>query len=415
MDDDVKIELGRMKQAAIDNNAENKEKFSDRKSDKTLKITSAIIKALHNPAITLSAALVVGGLTAMANPFNKKWFEAKKRARITRTLASNFSVAGLTLYVLSVAGGQFFELFQVYRHAVGIELNKRGKDVTPIDLMRRTKNTVVRDTMKQFWHRVPLRIGALLTPLIPSFIFDKPSPSPVMSGAMSVEDKIEDDFFPTVWDGISKLTPVMRDSADKITANEINDILVRHRQSVHGKKYSPPAPCTEDEKNDVILTNYVARLLNENRAAYEIYEKGGPKISSGYFKTDGFIYLMGNEAKGTGESFLDQKFPTNLCYIELARRDDDKLSKVKEVASAIANKENPYSVFFRYGIDVDKLAKDAENACPSEETESIVNNIQQQEHDKLTPATPSSLTKVGYAQKERIRAESSIFCPICRN
>lgn len=64
---------------------------------------------------------------------------------------------------------------------------------------------------------------------------------------------------------------------------------------------------------------------------------------------------------GTEKSFLDQDFPVNLAFVELARKDDGRLNQLQEAARAIGiNKEKPETVFQRYGIDMRGFAEDIE-------------------------------------------------------
>jgi len=392
-----------MRESAVNN--------SDTKNDKPfpVKMGRIVNHIANNPAVTLAVGLTLAGFGTIFNP-NKKWFKAGLLTRIPKPVALNWPLAGLTAYVSFITGIQLKSAKGIYRHAVGIELNKKDDDVSVIDLLFRTRNTVVRATWKDFMWKILGRATALGIPLLPWLAGHKESPhASIMSGATGIENGIEK-LTPTVWDKFSTISRVQKDPTDSTTVSEIKNILAVQRNRVCKKRGIPcviPAPGSEEARNEEILASYIAKTLDENRKRWE---SNTPKPPSGEFSPDTFVYLMGNEAEGTGKSFLEQGFPVNLAYVMLAKKDDGQLSHVKEASHAIATGEAPGTVFHRYGIDLNELDQDKYYVKEASNT----SDIQQPEQNNPAIASLVPKTQLNYAQETGLSSKNTPACQSCQ-
>lgn len=388
---------------------------SDVRNDKPLpfKLKRLVNHIANNPAITLAIGLTLAGFGTIFNP-DKKWPKNKTIARIPKGFAMNWPLAGLAGYVGLITVTQLFYPKVIYRHAVGIELNKKTEDVNLIDVLFRTKNTVVHNTWKDFGWKIMGRTVALGIPLIPWLSGHRATPHPsIMSGATGIENGIEK-LDPTVWDKILVITRIQKEPTDSTTPDEIKDILASHRKQVCKKEGIPcliPAPGSEEAKNEDILAEFIAKAIDENRKRWE---SNAPKLYSGDFAPDTLIYLMGNKAEGTNKSFIEQSFPINFAYVLLAKEDNGFLTHVKQAAHAIATGQSPDTVFQQYGIDLNALSHEKEKKG-SAMANTIDTNNQQPEQGSLATASLVPNTQLYHAQETSTRDKNATACRSCQN
>lgn len=350
-----------MEQVPPDNNAEAKENdyaeagvhegpHTKPSLNNTIPFWSTIIPVLVSRQLFQSANTIF-------KPFKKQLEEGRITHKFPRFLASNFYslfFGGLVAAVSGFYGKRDLDAIKtLYSGPVAAELGKKKEDVTLADILFRSKNMVIRNSVKEFRGTGIARSLVISTFFLPWHFLSKEIQKPhniqasVGAGAMGLY-VLKNRFNPniSVLEALQNIVDTkLHHNDDKpydiITADDIGHLLVIQRRNID-KTYKQSDLATLQEQEEISLSQRIADLLNET------YHNSYPDAAN--LTLGKFIYLMGMEAKGTGKSFLNQSFPINMAYVELANQYHAK--EIEEVADAIASGTAWRDVFGKYGIAI---------------------------------------------------------------
>ncbi|HEU5048649.1 MAG TPA: hypothetical protein VFT64_12515 [Rickettsiales bacterium] len=349
-------------------------------------------------------------INKLAQPFEKGLEEGKytsKPARFAAQNAYSLFFGGLVTAVSGFYAKRNLEAIKtLYADAVGAELGKPKDNVTLGDILFRSKNEVVRQSAKEFWRTGLARSAVISTFFAPWHLLTKSAEKPhniqasIGAGAMGLyvlQNRFREntsllEALQTMVD--TKLHHNNSMPYDMITANDIGNMLVIQHKT-NNRSYHSPSLTEPTEKQEMAVSQRLADLLN---ATYHNTDN----IHS-HFTLGNLIYLMGMEAKGTGKTFLEQPYPVNMAYINLA--DKHKAKDIEAVASAIASGTKWQDAFAQYGITVPEPQATPAGAAPEP-------SVEQEQHftRKFAPASaPATSHAAGmdagasYTQKEQAR------------
>lgn len=344
----------------------------------------------------------------LVQPFKQQLEEGKFKHSSTKFMAQNaYSLffGGLVTFVSGFYAKRTLEAIKtLYADAVGAELGKPKEEVTLGDVMFRSKNAVVRQSVKEFWGTGAARSAVISTFFAPWHLLTKSTDKPhniqasIGAGAMGLY--VLQNRFRENTSGLEALQTMVDTKLhhnhgmpyEVITANDIGNLLVIQRKNAN-HSYRQPALTSPEEKDQIAVSQRIADLLN---ATYS----NSDEIHS-HFTLGNLIYLMGMEAKGTGKPFLEQPYPVNMAYVNLV--DKHKAKDVEAVASAIASGTSWQEAFGKYDITVpEKTQAQQEPQVAQEQEQSFARRY------ASPPAADASHTAgmskpASYTQKEVTR------------
>lgn len=246
----------------------------------------------------------------------------------------------------------YADIKHLYSEALGYEFGKKPQDIGVMDLVR-SKNEIVKKTMRDFSHRTFYRSLAALTFFIPWGSFTKKMNGQARWTQTDQLDNIGADFGTGIMgaylfgDGFlrkqtlfekeqvtmdEKINHVDGQIYKTVGFDDIAAMLDLHRKHIN-PSYHPPALASPEGKSEALLAARIADLLNQTY-------NNAPKTGHADFTIGKFNYLL-------GFGLLDS-YPASLGFVELANNSTD-MTSVNKAAEAIKGGQSPQAVFRQQG------------------------------------------------------------------